>query len=147
MTCEIWSFPLSRHVEHETQPQGQIANSVATKAYAMLNELLPILFLCFLPLLYQVEAQASTISVGPLLSCTLTTFACPGVSGCCTIAGCCGGGCCANGYTCINEGTSEQACCPASDPTKCGTATSVSTMRRTRHIIFLLHETNTDKHA
>ena len=79
--------------------------------------------LLVLPLLVQhTAAQSGTVSVGPLLTCSITTFACPGVSGCCTIGGCCGSGCCPNGYTCINEGTSAQACCPASDPTKCGTA-------------------------
>ncbi|KAE9374300.1 hypothetical protein N431DRAFT_437755 [Stipitochalara longipes BDJ] len=91
----------------------------------MLNKLLPLLFLLFFSI-HQVKAQSNTISVGPLLSCSLTTFTCPGVSGCCTIGGCCGGGCCANGYTCINEGTSAEACCPAFDSTKCGTAPSPS---------------------
>ncbi|KAI0965832.1 hypothetical protein F4678DRAFT_312358 [Xylaria arbuscula] len=79
-----------------------------------------------LPLIHRVQAQAGTTPVGPLLECTLTTFSCPGVSGCCTIGGCCGSGCCANGYTCINEGTSEETCCPASDPNKCGTAATPS---------------------
>ncbi|KAI3339556.1 hypothetical protein F4824DRAFT_48120 [Ustulina deusta] len=83
-------------------------------------------FSVFLSLVHRVQTQTSTISVGPLLGCDLTTFSCPGVGGCCTIGGCCGSGCCANGYTCINEGTSEEACCPASDPTKCGTVASPS---------------------
>ncbi|KAI1738403.1 hypothetical protein F4680DRAFT_426044 [Xylaria scruposa] len=80
----------------------------------------------FLSILCQVEAQAGTTPVGPLLACDLTTFSCPGVNGCCTIAGCCGSGCCANGYTCINEGTSDETCCPSSDPTECGTVASPS---------------------
>lgn len=96
----------------------------------MLNTLLPILLLIFFSA-RQVEGQVSTISVGPLLTCGLTTFSCPGVSGCCTIAGCCGSGCCANGYTCIYEGTPQQTCCPASDPTKCGTVTPVSPIEQT----------------
>ncbi|PMD60302.1 uncharacterized protein K444DRAFT_390126 [Hyaloscypha bicolor E] len=91
----------------------------------MLNKVLPLLFLFFFST-HRVKAQTGTISVGPLLSCGITTFNCPGVSGCCTIGGCCGGGCCENGYTCINEGTSAEACCPASDPTKCGTAAAPS---------------------
>ncbi|KAI1421580.1 hypothetical protein F5Y12DRAFT_767079 [Xylaria sp. FL1777] len=86
----------------------------------MITKLLTVLSLS-LSLAHQAQAQTGTISVGPLLECGLTTFSCPGVSGCCTIAGCCGSGCCVNGYTCINEGTSDEACCPASDPTKCGT--------------------------
>jgi hypothetical protein len=76
--------------------------------------------------IHHVAAQYSPVSVGPLLTCDLTTFSCPGVSGCCTIAGCCGSGCCALGYTCINEGTSAQACCSVNDPTLCGTKTTVS---------------------
>ncbi|KAI1359164.1 hypothetical protein F5Y08DRAFT_320220 [Xylaria arbuscula] len=78
------------------------------------------------PLLYHAQAQSGAISVGPLLGCDITTFSCPGVDGCCTIDGCCGSGCCANGYTCINEGTLDEACCPTSDSTKCGTAASPS---------------------
>lgn len=112
-------------------------DSVALKALEMLNIILPILFVCLLSI-QQVEAQANTISVTPFLSCTLTTFGCPGSNGCCTIAGCCGGGCCANGYTCINEGTSTEACCPASDPTKCGTVTVVSSQEQTFHVVFSL---------
>jgi len=79
--------------------------------------------------IHYAQAQAGTIAVGPLLNCGITTFSCPGVSGCCTIGGCCGGGCCTNGYTCINEGTAAQACCPVSDPTKCGTVSSVSSLQ------------------
>ncbi|KAI1183914.1 hypothetical protein F5B17DRAFT_414322 [Nemania serpens] len=86
--------------------------------------------LIFLPLLlltiHLAKAQAGTTPVGPLLACDLTTFACPGVNGCCPIAGCCGSGCCALGYACINEGTSDETCCPTSDPTKCGTVASPS---------------------
>ncbi|KAI1755557.1 hypothetical protein F4782DRAFT_488950 [Xylaria castorea] len=91
----------------------------------MLSKLSVTLFV-FLPIIHRVEAQAGTTPVGPLLSCDLTTFSCPGVDGCCTIAGCCGSGCCAVGYTCINEGTSDETCCPSSDPTKCGTVASPS---------------------
>ncbi|KAI0424014.1 hypothetical protein F5Y09DRAFT_336120 [Xylaria sp. FL1042] len=89
----------------------------------MLTKLAQSLFV-LLSLAFGAQAQTSTISVGPLLECGLTTFPCPGVSECCTIPGCCGSGCCANGYTCVNEGTSEEACCPAKDPTKCGTPSS-----------------------
>ncbi|KAI0446363.1 hypothetical protein F4803DRAFT_41379 [Xylaria telfairii] len=91
----------------------------------MLSQLLMVLFV-FLPIIHRVGAQSGTTPVGPLLGCDLTTFSCPGVDGCCTIGGCCGSGCCANGYTCINEGTSDETCCPASDPTKCGTVASPS---------------------
>ncbi|KAM7206321.1 hypothetical protein V8F33_000607, partial [Rhypophila sp. PSN 637] len=90
----------------------------------MINNILPLIF----PLLsfhLLVEAQSSTIAVGPPLTCDITTFTCPSVTnGCCNIAGCCGTGCCALGYTCINEGTADQACCPNTDPTKCGTVSS-----------------------
>ncbi|KAI0459132.1 hypothetical protein F5B21DRAFT_339962 [Xylaria acuta] len=91
----------------------------------MPSKLLMVLFV-FLPIIHRAEAQAGTTPVGPLLGCDLTTFSCPGVDGCCPIAGCCGSGCCAVGYTCINEGTSEETCCPSSDPTKCGTVASPS---------------------
>jgi hypothetical protein len=117
---EIQSFSQSQYL-----PSRSRYNCVPENSLTMLNKVLPVLFLFFFSI-HRVKAQTSTISVGPLLSCDLTTFNCPGVSGCCTIGGCCGGGCCANGYTCINEGTSAEACCPASDPTKCGTAASVS---------------------
>jgi hypothetical protein len=119
------TFSQSHHSEPKKSSSRSHCNSIAAKAFTMLNLLLPILFLFSLPI-PQVKAQVGTINVTPLLSCTLTTFACPGVSGCCTIGGCCGGGCCANGYTCINEGISQQTCCPASDRTKCGTVTPVS---------------------
>ncbi|KAI0096944.1 hypothetical protein GGR51DRAFT_488028 [Nemania sp. FL0031] len=92
----------------------------------MMLKKLSIALFVFFSRVYRAEAQAGTTSVGPLLACDLTTFSCPGVDGCCTIAGCCGSGCCALGYTCINEGTSEEACCPSSDPTKCGTVASPS---------------------
>ncbi|KAH7311436.1 hypothetical protein B0I35DRAFT_411630 [Stachybotrys elegans] len=87
----------------------------------MLGIMLPIFFalLGLGPL--GIQAQSSTADVGPLLTCDLTTFACPGVNGCCPISGCCGAGCCPLGYACINEGTSDQTCCPTSDPTRCGT--------------------------
>lgn len=74
--------------------------------------------LLLLPLALHVAAQSGTVAVGPLLTCSITTFACAGVNGCCTIGGCCGSGCCPNGYTCINGGS---ACCPVTDATKCGT--------------------------
>ena len=108
--------------------------SFAAKAITMIKKLLPILVLFSLSI-NQVKGQASTTSVVPLLSCTVTTFSCPGVSGCCTIGGCCGSGCCMNGYTCINEGTSKQTCCPASDPTKCGTVTPVSLLEQTCQLL------------
>ncbi|KAM7217732.1 hypothetical protein V8F06_006866 [Rhypophila decipiens] len=93
----------------------------------MINNILPLILLPLLtshPLL--AEAQSgSTIAVGPPLTCSLITFTCPSITnGCCEIAGCCGTGCCALGYTCINEGTADQACCPNTDPTKCGTVSS-----------------------
>lgn len=112
---------------------------VAENSLTMLSKILPVLFLCFFSI-HRVKAQSSTISVSPLLTCDLTTFTCPGVSGCCTIGGCCGGGCCANGYSCINEGTSAEACCPVSDPTKCGTAASVSLQSKTYHLVLSCRE-------
>ena len=118
--CEIQSFLQSYYL-----PSRLHCNCVAGNSLAMLNNVLSVLFLFFFSI-HQVKAQTGTISIGPLLSCGITTFNCPGVSGCCTIGGCCGGGCCANGYTCINEGTSAEACCPAFDSTKCGTGASVS---------------------
>jgi len=102
-----------------------IPRQIPLKIDKMPRKLLSLQLLVFF-LISQVAAQYSPVSVGPLLTCDLTTFACPGVSGCCTIAGCCGSGCCANGYTCINEGTSAQACCSVNDPTLCGTKTTVS---------------------
>jgi hypothetical protein len=119
MTTALELF-VNHHSECDTHP-----------VLDMLANLLPILLFLVLFPNHRVSAQANAIGVGPLLSCTLTTFSCPGVSGCCTIAGCCGSGCCANGYTCINEGTSAQACCPVGDPTNCGTATPVSFMEHT----------------
>lgn len=89
----------------------------------MLDKLIPVLVALFSLLTQHVKAQSGTISVGPLLTCSITTFSCPGVSGCCTIGGCCGSGCCASGYACINEGTPQQACCSSWDTTKCGTVT------------------------
>ncbi|KAK3390854.1 hypothetical protein B0H63DRAFT_124333 [Podospora didyma] len=91
----------------------------------MFHKLFTILSLLSLSL-HQVQAQSSSISVGPLLNCDLTTFQCPGTSGCCNIGGCCGSGCCALGYRCINEGTSSQACCNVNDLTKCGTVSTPS---------------------
>lgn len=95
----------------------------------MLSILLPILALLSLRI-HRVQAQYTPISVGPLLECGITTFACSGTNGCCTIDGCCGAGCCANGYKCINEGTSDEACCDAFDPTLCGTVATVSIQAR-----------------
>jgi hypothetical protein len=141
---EIWMFSRTCHAHSRS-----LCNSVAANALTMLSKLSPVLFLCFF-LVRQVLAQSGTISVGPLMSCTLTTFTCPGVSGCCTIGGCCGGGCCANGYTCINEGTSTEACCPVSDTTKCGTAPSVSPLEQTCrpcHLVVSSLEINSDNHA
>ncbi|KAK3365345.1 hypothetical protein B0T24DRAFT_639964 [Lasiosphaeria ovina] len=90
----------------------------------MLDKLLPLALLFSLPLPQAVQAQSGSISVGPLLTCSITTFGCPS-GGCCTIDGCCAGGCCANGYTCINEATNP-ACCPVGDATKCGTVSAPS---------------------
>src|SRR4051812_38156345 len=93
----------------------------------MFIKISPILLFCLFSI-PEVTAQSGTLSVGPLLTCGLTTFTCPGTSGCCTIGGCCGSGCCANGYACINEGTADEACCDSFDPTKCGTAPLVSSL-------------------
>ncbi|KAK4214476.1 hypothetical protein QBC37DRAFT_421226 [Rhypophila decipiens] len=94
----------------------------------MINNILPLILLpllTFHPLLAEAQQSGSTIAVGPPLTCSLITFTCPSITnGCCEIAGCCGTGCCALGYTCINEGTADQACCPNTDPTKCGTVSS-----------------------
>lgn len=79
--------------------------------------------------------QSTPISVGPYLSCDLTTFQCSEDVGCCTIGGCCGSGCCPSGYTCINA-ASGPACCSVYDPTLCGTRTAVSAYPRERCVLF-----------
>jgi hypothetical protein len=52
-------------------------------------------------------------------------FACPSGGGCC-VGACCAGGCCPTLDTCVAVGTSDEACCPVSDATLCGTAKTVS---------------------
>ncbi|KAH6712743.1 hypothetical protein BKA61DRAFT_59906 [Leptodontidium sp. MPI-SDFR-AT-0119] len=112
------SFGL-RDLSCKLLPTSKFIAQIHRQDIIMLNKF--VLTLCFVLFsINHIQAQDSTISVGPLLTCGLTTFSCP-AGGCCTIGGCCGSGCCANGYACINEGTSSEACCPSFDTTKCGT--------------------------
>lgn len=69
-------------------------------------------------------AQRLTTSPGPYVSCGLTARPCTNINGgngCCSVGNCCGNGCCSLYSSCVNEGTSEAACCPLGDPTRCGT--------------------------
>jgi hypothetical protein len=60
-------------------------------------------------------------------------FSCPNQPGCCAGGSCCAGGCCGLNQFCVNFGTSNEACCPLSDPSGCGSYATVSLSKVRRH--------------
>lgn len=62
---------------------------------------------------------------------------------CCAASGeCCAGGCCSYDSTCVFQGTENEACCPLSDKTGCGSNPPVSLwllpLQVCLHIILLM---------
>lgn len=92
------------------------------------GNLLVSLLLLILPLRF---ALAQTTAPYPYAYCSNNVIDggsyCPGSStNCCAAsAACCAGGCCPQLYDCIYQGTANEACCPASDPSACGAAQPV----------------------